>query len=397
MDCLVVGGGIAGLWTLRTLTDMGINAALVETAALGAGQTIASQGILHAGTKYALTGAASRASKAAGEAAAIWRDCLEGTGPVDLRDAELLSRDTFMFTTPGMGSRLAGLAASKALVSGPRACPPGQRPEAFDGAPSGVSVYRLDEPVVDLPALLRALAEPVSERIFRADAVRLTWGEADNAVIAHCTCGAEETSIHPGVVVCAAGAGNESLLIGLASTLRMQRRPLHMVLARGRLPLLYAHCVGVSDKPRVTITSAIDAAGRTVWYIGGTAAEDGVERSQTEQIERVKDELGEVVPWIPLDGAEFTTFRVDRAEGFDAEGRRPDTPVVRAHGPVIAAWPTKLVLAPLAAAAVAEQLRTAHVSPRPGADCAPLPGSLLGLARPVPATPIWDRDDLDWT
>lgn len=407
VDCLVLGGGIAGLWTLRTLINAGHDAVLVETDALGHGQTIASQGILHAGTKYALSGDASRASKSAAEAAAIWRDCLAGTGPIDLRNAGVLSPNTCMFTTPGIGSRLAGLAASKALTSGPQKLSRAEYPPAFVGAPAGVSVYRLDEPVMDLPALLETLAGPVRDRLLRARTVQLRWQSNEDqpaetspgpqhGVAAYLTTDTGEFSITPRAIVCTAGAGNENLLaqLGLDSEIRMQRRPLHMVLARGPLPHLYAHCVGLSDKPRATITSATDAAGRTVWYLGGTLAETGVDRAPAEQIALAKRELAEIVPWIALDGVEFATLRVDRAEGFDESGRRPDTPVVRAHGPVIACWPTKLVLAPLAAAEVAELVGRSPVSPAPPASGHDL---LHTHPRPEPATPIWDRDGISWS
>lgn len=411
MDCLVLGGGIAGLWTLRILIDAGYDALLVETDALGQGQTIASQGILHAGTKYALTGDASRASKAAGEAAAVWRGCLSGTGPIDLRETNVLSRHTCMFTTPGVGSRLAGLAASKALTSVPQKLDRAAYPAAFADAAGGVNVYQLDEPVMDLPALLKTLAAPVRDRLLRAQAVQLRWDDErsssaasmprpERRVVAQLTTETGEISIAPRALICTAGAGNEALLaqLALAADLRMQRRPLHMVLARGPLPHLYAHCVGLSDKPRATITSAADAAGRAVWYIGGTLAETGVERQPAEQIAFARRELAEILPWISLDRVEFATLRVDRAEGFDESGRRPDTPVVRAHGPVIACWPTKLVLAPLAAAGVLEQLSRSGVSPTaPAPDTIPTRRTLASAPHPEPAMPIWDRDSLSWS
>ena len=410
VDCIVLGGGIAGLWTLRTLVHAGYDALLVETDSLGQGQTIASQGILHAGTKYALTGDASRASKAAGEAAAIWRNCLDGTGPIDLQSAPVLSRHTCMFTTPGVGSRLAGLAASKALTSVPQRLAPAAYPAAFAGAPAAVHVYQLDEPVMDLPLLMATLAAPVRDRLLRARSVQLRWDEErnsaaatmpepDRGVVVRLTTDTGEIGIAPRALVCAAGAGNEALLaqLALADEIRMQRRPLHMVLARGPLPHLYAHCVGLSDKPRATVTSATDARGRTVWYIGGSLAETGVERAPSEQIAFARNELAEVLPWISFDGVEFATLRIDRAEGFDEAGRRPDTPVVRAHGPVIACWPTKLVLAPLAAAQVADQLGRLHVSPAHSSpEHSTQRGLLAAQPRPEPAAPIWDRNDLSW-
>ena len=52
IDVVILGGGIAGLWLLDILERTGIEALVLNKAALGQGQTIASQGIIHGGAKY---------------------------------------------------------------------------------------------------------------------------------------------------------------------------------------------------------------------------------------------------------------------------------------------------------------------------------------------------------
>ena len=66
VDVIVFGGGIAGLWTLARLQQAGYKAVLLESQALGAGQTRYAQGIIHGGTKYALTGKLTASSEACG-------------------------------------------------------------------------------------------------------------------------------------------------------------------------------------------------------------------------------------------------------------------------------------------------------------------------------------------
>ena len=51
LDSLVVGGGIAGLWTLNLLEQQGRESLLLEAEHLGSGQTLASQGMVHGGLK----------------------------------------------------------------------------------------------------------------------------------------------------------------------------------------------------------------------------------------------------------------------------------------------------------------------------------------------------------
>ena len=53
---IIAGAGIAGLWTLRRLLAAGYDAILLERDAIGAGQTLGAQGILHGGVKYGLDG-----------------------------------------------------------------------------------------------------------------------------------------------------------------------------------------------------------------------------------------------------------------------------------------------------------------------------------------------------
>ena len=49
VDVVIFGGGAAGLWTLDELHRAGRSVVLLESGDLGAGQTIASQGIIHGG------------------------------------------------------------------------------------------------------------------------------------------------------------------------------------------------------------------------------------------------------------------------------------------------------------------------------------------------------------
>ncbi|VAX40670.1 hypothetical protein MNBD_PLANCTO03-854 [hydrothermal vent metagenome] len=230
----------------------------------------------------------------------------------------------------------------------------------------------------------------------------------------HLTTDSGSLTLHPRALICAAGSGNEALLaqLDLTSAIPMQRRPLHMTVARlsepgssaesGGLPLLFAHCVSLSDKPRATITTPIDALGRPVWLIGGQLAETGTTRSPHDQIAATKAELTKILPWLDLTRLEFTTFRIDRAEGAHPDSRRPDTPVVRREGSVIACWPTKLVLAPLAAAEILTHLRALGLAPLPPDDAAISPSALpcahfpFSICPPGLAAPPWDREDALW-
>jgi glycerol-3-phosphate dehydrogenase len=96
----IIGGGISGLWLLNSLRNAGYDAVLFEKNALGSQQTFASQGMIHGGIKYALGGFTTPASETIANMPSVWRACIAGQGPVDLKNLNLLSEDYFLFSPP---------------------------------------------------------------------------------------------------------------------------------------------------------------------------------------------------------------------------------------------------------------------------------------------------------
>ncbi len=405
IDALIFGGGIAGLWTLARLRREGYSCLLIESTALGSGQTMASQGIIHGGIKYALTGQASRASAAIAGMPAIWEDCLQGRGELDLRAARILSERQYLWTSAGIGSRLVGIAASHAIRTPVRSVTAGERPECFAGAPRGVDVYAVEERVLDPRSVVDALAAQTSGSLVRCERshVRID-GSATGGPRYALEGPAGTLRVVPRRTILAAGQGNAGLVasLGLSSIAEtpshvgQQVRPLHMVMVRGRLPAVFGHCVGLADRPRLTITSQADAAGQAVWYVGGEVAESGTQRDGPAQIAAARAEIGACLPWIDLAGTQWAAFRVDRAEGTIGQRRhqRPDEPLVHAASPhVLLTYPTKLAFAPLLAAQVLDSLWSGGVSPGEAASL----DALSGFERPVPASLPWERKEVSWT
>lgn len=388
VDVAIFGGGVAGLWLLARLRQAGYQAVLFEADRLGAGQTRYAQGIIHGGTKYALTGKLTGSSEAIAEMPAIWRACLAGEGEIDLRGVKRLSSNQFMWSTESLTSRMAGFFASKLMRSRTRTVEGDERPEVFRNPGFKGQVYRLEEPVLDTASLIRALAEPYKETIFKLPAAEgasfnrnekgwsLTLSESDSRI-----------RIDARRLVFAAGKGNAALLEKCGRHApAMQLRPLKMVMLRGSRehPLpgeLYAHCLGPSANPRITITTHYDAEGRTVWYLGGQIAEEGVKREHDAQVLAAKKELDALFPWLDTTNAEWGTLPIDRAEPRMADGSRPDNVFADEEGGIITAWPTKLALSPRLAAVILEKIQLGGLQPDgdaalpewPQPEYAPLP------------------------
>lgn len=389
VDILIVGGGIAGLWLLARLRARGYGALLVESDRLGAGQTLCAQGIIHGGAKYSLHGQLSDSAQAIAAMPARWRDCLDGLADVDLGGARLLAEHQYLWATQAPTSRLAAFFASKLMRSRMEKVadrdtvetPPALRHPAFQGA-----IYRLDEPIVDVASVLAALAEHHRDAIVgnREPLVPTADG---TVTLSHP--GQPPLRLRPALTVYTAGAGNAAL-----PWATQQLRPLHMVMARGAaLPgPLYAHCLGASDVPRLTVTSHHDAGGRLIWYLGGGLAEEGIGRNRSDQITAARHELQRLLPWVDWNTVEFATFTIQRAEASQAGGRRPASYSVLRDGRAIVAWPTKLALAPLLAERIEALLPDLGLQPRPLA----LP-SLAAWPRPELAAYPWDREDMTWS
>lgn len=164
-----------------------------------------------------------------------------------------------------------------------------------------------------------------------------------------------------------AGQGNENLLTRFGyDEPEMQLRPLKMVVMRGGEnnkfnDLVYAHCLGASVNPRITITSHYDKNGDVVWYMGGQLAEEGVNKSDSDLIATAKKELSELIPWLSLDGANWGVLKIDRAEIKKQGATRPDSFSIEMAEDILVAWPTKMALSPALADAVVAIIKQQNI------------------------------------
>ena len=335
VDIAIAGAGVAGLWLANLLVNRGFDVVVCESGKVGGTQTMASQGLIHGGVKYALGGIATGAFEAVSDMPRRWRACLEGTGEVDLRGVGVTSDSYYLWSQNALGARLAGFLASRLLRGRVERLAPTDYPRTFAGQAG--TLYRLDDFVVDVSALVRRLAAPLTDRILPM-AVQPEGLVMDQGALS----AFENTNIRVEAerFILAAGAGNETLTAAAGATTRMQRLPLKQVLVRSTDPEpIFAHCVaGVRAEPALTVTTLPG-----YHYLGGALASDGVNRSDAHQVEAARMELGRALPWIDWSNRAFETLLIDRAE---PEGRRLEGAFVETHENVLVAWPGKLTLAP---------------------------------------------------
>ena len=393
LDVVVVGGGVAGLWTLDALIQAGHNAVLIESTALGNGQTVCAQGILHGGVKYSIASVLHSGPQFVREMPARWEASLNGTQQPDLSDVSVRTQACYLWRTESLKS-IAGMVGAKvALQVRPETLAPEDRPEVLRNCPGDVAL--LPEYVIETPSLLNALAAPHAGRIIQGTILKGTVNDLDPTWLLVELPNKRTAMLHPKKIVIAAGSGTPQLLSMLnvqtnpKTLFEMHTRPLHMAMVMGpsnHLPELNGHCVDGS-KTRVTITSSTAANGHRVWQLGGELAEQGCHESPEQLCQSARTCLEHVLPGFDASNPElaWATYPIDRAE-HKTTSRASFDAFAAQHEDIIVTWPTKLVLAPRAAERI-----TTLCGPGSGAGEPPF----ADVPLPPIAQPPWER--ATWT
>lgn len=391
VDLLIFGGGIAGLWLLNRLTALGYNAILAENNTLGGEQTIHSQGIIHGGLKYALSGTLNSEADAIAEMPDTWRKCLDGTGEIDLRDVQVLSDTQYMWSPGSLASSFSTFFASKLLRGRIQKESKNTLPSALNNKKFKGSAYRLSDLVIDTPSLLNALIKPQQQRLLKIDSAQFTIHQKQIKKVTLLN-QQQALSIEPQQVLFCAGLGNEALIEQVRQEMELQQktqnRPLQMAIVKHKLPHhFYGHCIGTSNKPRVTITThpTGEKDNPLAWYIGGDLAEKGANESAETFLKHTKKELKVLFPWLDFSDAEFTSCHISRGEPKQNSLTKPDAAITVQNQNLIMCWPTKLTLAPDLSNKVIQQLKDMNCTPT-NSDCIP-----DSFPRALTTHTIWNR------
>jgi len=337
-DIVIIGAGIAGLWAHNRLRGMGYDSLLLESKAIGCGQTLASQGIIHSGLKYAFAGQVNDLAKSISAMPDLWREALAGRGPVDLSAAKVNASSQHLLIPSGLMGGLVKLVTKKALGGNVREVARDDIPDDITATGFKGSVVYMDEPVLDVPSVLEALATPHKDSIRYIDSPYDVHGFL------------ERHNIVPRKIIYTSAASNHDIATqnGDDNGLKTQARPLVQGFLK-RAPFeFYAHLVGRSDKPVATITTHKMKDGTLTWYMGGGVAERPLDADPQEAIDFAKQGFARYLPNIDLSDVQWATLPINRIEGkSDTHGWMPDTPTIHKADDRLYCWPTKLTFAPM--------------------------------------------------
>ncbi|MFP4314021.1 MAG: FAD-dependent oxidoreductase [Alphaproteobacteria bacterium] len=351
-DIVIIGAGIAGLWSFHRLKALGYDVLLLEKNAIGSGQTIASQGIIHSGLKYSLAGKVNKLARNISAMPDRWLAALHGEGEVNLTAARLNADSHSLLIPAGFMGAMVKLITSKTLGQNIENLPASAWPEDFRESGFIGNVIKMGEPVFDIPSVIRALAGPYINCIRKID-------KSPEAFL-------KEHGIKPKKIIYTAAASNHDYAHQYHHDqgLKTQKRPLLMGFLKPAPFPLYAHFVSRSDKPLATITTHYTEDGTPVWYIGGQAAEREKTVPPEETIRTTKKAMEKYLPNVDLSSVQWATLPIDRIEGSSTtQGWMPDTPTIHDAGDSYYCWPTKLTFAPLLSDYILEKLEKEKISP----------------------------------
>lgn len=370
-DIIICGAGIAGLWLFNHLKSHGFNALLLEKDAIGCGQTIASQGIIHSGLKYALPGKVNKLAESISLMPSLWRKALNGEGPVDLSAARVSASSQYFLIRSGFKGGLTGLGANLIAKTGGSLGNNAHRlskskwPASLKEIGFAGKVISTDEPVLDINSVLHALAEPYQDSIRRVDMLEeMNFSLDSSSNIEHVTI--KDQTIIAERYIFTAAAANKILAdrLGHANGLETQLRPLVQGMMRNAPCELYAHCVELSEKPVMTISTHRTVDGLLVWYLGGSVAERRKDSNPHDVYAAAINGFRKFMPRVDLTKVSWSTLPIDRVEGKPKiAGHLPNGPTTHTCGNAIYAWPTKLAFSPVLTNQIIESLSKAGIKP----------------------------------
>lgn len=307
---------------------------VLESNAIGSGQTLASQGIIHSGLKYLLGGKVNPAAREISAMPVRWRETLQNSC--------VAAPSQHLLIPKGVMGSVTKIAAKKILGHTAQHTP---APKEIKSVGFNGSVVSLNEPVLDIKKVLATITDQKFVRKINLgkDLIKKT-----NVIV-------NGETIHAQRYIFCTGNNNDLCAQGMRQTIKSQKRPLLMGMIKNAPFPLFAHMVGKTDKPLATITTHTSAEGAHIWYIGGLVAERHSDADPEDTFDAIKTVFAKFFPQLDLSGVQWGVLGIDRAEGAEG-GRMPNKPVIQRIDHALYCWPTKLTFAPLLADMVVDNV-----------------------------------------
>ena len=344
-DIVIFGAGIAGCWLHNLFSAKGYNVLLLEKTMIGGSQSVGSQGIVHSGLKFLFGGSTSELSESISAMPDRWKKALRGEGDVDLSDTEVTCETQYLYIPKGFMGGFLKLLTKRTMVGNAKDLDPKDWPEPVKQSGFKGRVVYMDEPVLNVPSLIKNLCAPYQDAVRKYESCEFVLkddGSIDKAIV-------DGHEIEADRFLFTAAEGNIEIARanGHDEGIETQHRPLLMGMMKNAPYPLFGHCVSASFRPAASITSHKAADGSWVWYMGAAVAEFTKEEDPNTIYDLGRKAIKEYLPNVDLSGVEWSVYPVDRVESKTTTGWIPDTPTIHNVQNAYYCWPTKLTFAPI--------------------------------------------------
>jgi hypothetical protein len=283
----------------------------------------------------------------------VWRNCLKGEGPINLSKTAINTDSQLLMIPSGFMGGITKMVTERLLAKSVHEILHDGWPQEIKNAGFHGSLIYMDELVIDVPSLIKNLAQPYKDFIRKCP-----QNDPFKFLNQH--------GIEPQKIIFTAADSNEGIARYAAHDkgLQVQKRALLQGMIRNAPFPLFAHLVGTSEKPVMTITSHTAQDGSLIWYLGGGVAERPKDSDPEEMFDAVRKALKTYLPNLNYGPFEWAAFPIDRVEGkSDTDNWMPDTPTIHQADECAYCWPTKLTFAPMLGEMILKALDDDDIKP----------------------------------
>lgn len=344
-DIVIFGAGIAGCWLYNLFCKRGYNVLLLENDKIGGSQSVGSQGIVHSGLKFLFGGSTNELSESISIMPDRWKKALKGEDEVDISRAEVTCETQYLYIPKGFMGGFLSLLTKRTMIGNAKDLPQSDWPEPIKQSGFNGRVVYMDEPVLNVPSVMKALCEPYQDGVRHyneCEFIKSASGDIEKIII-----DGHEVIVDQCIFTAASGNIEFAKRNGHDAGIETQHRPLLMGMMKNAPYPLFGHCVSASFRPAASITSHRADDGSWVWYMGAAVAEFTKEEDPNTVYDLARKAIHEYLPNVDLSEVEWSVYPVDRVESKTTTGWIPDTPTIHSVGNAHYCWPTKLTFAPI--------------------------------------------------
>ena len=225
-DIVVIGGGIAGVWTHSLLKKTGYSCCLLEKKSIGGEQSLVSQGIIHKGMKYLLGKFVPDIAGNLLPIAKLWDVAFSGKGELDLSETEIYTEQQLIWQSQSLlssffTSPLFDLAAKKIFQSQVQKLKPLEYPFWLE---KNKAAFWVKEKVINSHSLFKNFYKQQKENYYQADEITEIKSSGDFISFK-----VGDVFLRAQKIILTAGMGNIALAKKFQIKQRIQLRPLKML------------------------------------------------------------------------------------------------------------------------------------------------------------------------